>query len=162
MICNFPSPTSLSSLGQARIVVPSLVMEFIGTIRQSAPHKRGDRVDHHPEFVFGTLHFELCWVWNCFRGVANLRHEPRALFGDGFPSAYGSPVGTRFSPRVDAGFNLFEDSAKPNQRNMTYALLVKRISQLAVQNTLPTPRKAAQHLALAPPRLPSAVSSYQF
>jgi hypothetical protein len=42
---------------------------------------------------------------------------------------------------VDAGFNLFEDSAKPNQRNMTYALLVKRISQLAVQNTLPTPGK---------------------
>src|SRR3984893_8282196 len=57
MICNFPSPTGLCSLGQARIVVPSLVMEFIGTIRQSAPHKRGDRVDHHPEFVFGYLHF---------------------------------------------------------------------------------------------------------
>jgi hypothetical protein len=39
--------------------MPSLVMEFIETIRQSAPHKRGDRVDHHPEFVFGALHFEL-------------------------------------------------------------------------------------------------------
>jgi hypothetical protein len=34
-------------------------MEFIGTIRQSAPHQRWDRVDHHPEFVFGALHFEL-------------------------------------------------------------------------------------------------------
>ena len=34
-------------------------------------------------------------------------------------------------PRVDAGFNLFEESAKPNQRNMTYVLSVKRISRLA-------------------------------
>src|ERR1700722_467129 len=32
MICNFPSPTGLCSLGQARIVMPLLVMEFIGAI----------------------------------------------------------------------------------------------------------------------------------
>src|ERR1700688_787154 len=56
MICNFPSPTLLCSLGQARIVVPSLVMEFIGTIRQSAPHQRWDRVDHYSIFVVGGLH----------------------------------------------------------------------------------------------------------
>src|ERR1700726_413352 len=62
MICNFPSPTGLCSLGQARIVVPSLVMEFIGTIWQSAPHQRGDRVDHHPEFVFGALHFGTAYL----------------------------------------------------------------------------------------------------
>jgi transcriptional regulator of acetoin/glycerol metabolism len=42
---------------------------------------------------------------------------------------------------VEVGFNLFEESADPNQRTMTYALLVKRISQLAVQNTLRTHRK---------------------
>jgi hypothetical protein len=53
MIGNSPSQTGLCSLGQARVVVPSLVMEFIGTIRQSAPHQRWDRVDHHPIFVFG-------------------------------------------------------------------------------------------------------------
>src|ERR1700674_5435350 len=56
MICNFPSPTVLCSLGQAGIVMPLLVMEFIGTIRQSAPHQRGDRVDHYSEFIFGVLH----------------------------------------------------------------------------------------------------------
>src|SRR5258708_38875719 len=57
MICNFPSPTGLCSLGEARIVMPSLIMEFIGTIRQSAPHERRNRVDHHPKFVIGSLHF---------------------------------------------------------------------------------------------------------
>src|ERR1700722_17982641 len=57
MICNFPTPTLLCSLWEARIVMPSLVMEFIGTIGQSAPHQRGDRVGHHPIFVFGYLHF---------------------------------------------------------------------------------------------------------
>src|SRR5260370_21653445 len=57
MICNLPSQTVLCSRRQARIVMPSLVMEFIGTIWQSAPHERGDRVDHHPIFVFGDLHF---------------------------------------------------------------------------------------------------------
>src|ERR1700726_2328584 len=124
MICNFPSPTGLCSLGQPRIVVPSLVMEFIGTIRQSAPHKRGDRVDHHPEFVFGALHFaesgiasgassifgtgrELCFVMDC-QALMVLQSEFEIL------------------PRVDAGFNLLEESAKPNQRNMTYVLSVKR------------------------------------
>src|SRR4029077_10275342 len=57
MICNLPSPTGLCSLRQARIVMPSLVMEFIGTVWQSAPHQRWDRVDHHPIFVFGVRHF---------------------------------------------------------------------------------------------------------
>src|SRR5260370_40646015 len=37
--------------------MPSLVMEFIGTIGQSAPHQRRDRVDHHPKFVIGSLRF---------------------------------------------------------------------------------------------------------
>ena len=32
---------------------------------------------------------------------------------------------------VDAGFNLFEESAKPDQRNMTYVLSVKRTCGLA-------------------------------
>src|ERR1700687_5586951 len=77
MICNFPSPTGLCSLGQARIVVPSLVMEFIGTIRQSAPHQRGDRVDHHPEFVFGALHFERAFAES---GIAS---GASSIFGTG-------------------------------------------------------------------------------
>src|SRR3984957_3652766 len=33
-------------------------------------------------------------------------------------------------PRVDVGFNPFEESANPNQRNLTHAFLVKRISRL--------------------------------
>src|SRR5437660_11498154 len=56
MICNSPSPALLFALGQARIVMRSLVMEFIGTIWQSAPQQRWDRIDHHSEFVFGVLH----------------------------------------------------------------------------------------------------------
>jgi hypothetical protein len=42
--------------------------------------------------------------------------------------------------RVDAGFNLFEESAKPDQRNMTDVLSVKRICGLAP----PKPRESAK------------------
>jgi hypothetical protein len=52
-----PSPTVRFFLGEARIVVPSLVQEFVGTIWQIAPNECRDRVDHHSEFVFGVLHF---------------------------------------------------------------------------------------------------------
>ena len=39
MICNFPSPTLLCPLRQTRKLMPSLVVEFIGAVRQSAPHQ---------------------------------------------------------------------------------------------------------------------------
>jgi hypothetical protein len=58
-----------------------LVMEFIGTIRQSAPHKRGDRVDHHPESVFGALHLVDSSLKFLYR-MAPLEYT-RALAGDG-------------------------------------------------------------------------------
>src|SRR5216683_5726111 len=82
MICNLPSQTVLCSRRQARIVMPSLVMEFIGTIWQSAPHQRGDRVDHHSISVFGVLHFVerllgFCLVWYC-------SEEPAIPFPNGF------------------------------------------------------------------------------
>src|ERR1700687_2671559 len=52
-----PSPTVRFFLGEARIVVESLVQEFVGTIWQIAPGQGGDHVDHNPKFVFGDLHF---------------------------------------------------------------------------------------------------------
>src|ERR1700687_5163861 len=115
MICNFPSPTGLCSLGQARIVVPSLVMEFIGTIRQSAPHQRGDRVDHHPEFVFGALHFERAFAES---GIAS---GASSIFGTGRELCFVMDCQAlmvlqselEILPRVDAGFNLFESRQNP-------------------------------------------------
>src|ERR1700722_11563116 len=114
MICNFPSPPGLCSLGQARIVVPSLVMEFIGTIRQSAPHERGDRVDHHPKFVFGGFHFELFLSPGIASGASSIFGTGRELcFVMGLRGACGfSSRNSKFSPAWMLVSTSFEESAK--------------------------------------------------
>src|ERR1700687_1318986 len=61
--------------------------------------------------IFGTGR-ELCFVMDC-QALMVLQSELEIL------------------PRVDAGSNLFEESAKPDWRNITYVLSVKRISRLA-------------------------------
>src|SRR5260370_19735183 len=101
MICNSPSPTVLCSLRQARIVMPSLVVEFIGTIRQSAPYQRGDRVDHYSEFIFGDLHFVggFARFGKLLQGYRRSSARPASCDED-FEALMASPWGTwNFPPR---------------------------------------------------------------
>src|SRR5260370_31516148 len=57
MNCDLPSPAVCLLRREARVVMPSLVEELDRTICQSAPRERGDRIDHHPKFIFGWLQF---------------------------------------------------------------------------------------------------------
>src|SRR6266849_484516 len=57
MNCGFPSPALCLPGREARVVMPSLVEELDRTICQTAPRERGDRIDHHPKFIFGCLQF---------------------------------------------------------------------------------------------------------
>jgi len=97
-----------------------------------APHKRGDRVDHRPESVFGSSSFFGAFSLSLkllSGGVVDLRRGPASAgFRDGIAKALMvSPVGTRNSPPAwTLVSNLFEESVKPNLRNMTSVLSVKR------------------------------------
>ena len=44
-----PSPAVRLFRGDTRVVMPSFVQKFVGTIRQVAPSERGDRVDDPSE-----------------------------------------------------------------------------------------------------------------
>src|SRR5260370_8771619 len=48
-------PTRLFG-AEARIVMPSLVEEFVRTIRQIAPCQRGDGIEHDTELSFRWVH----------------------------------------------------------------------------------------------------------
>src|SRR6266436_9626775 len=49
---------------KTRVVVPSPVSELDGTVRQTGPCHRGDRVDHGSVSIFGIVHFTECAVTN--------------------------------------------------------------------------------------------------
>src|ERR1700731_3111948 len=68
---DFPSPAVCLLRREARVVMPSLVEELDRTICQTAPRERGDRINHHPKFIFGCLQFIECLL--------------------SFPSAYALP-----------------------------------------------------------------------
>jgi hypothetical protein len=104
-------------------------MEFIGTIWQSAPHQRGDRVDHHPKFVFGVLHFRTAFLelhylmapledigaisfqgrgWNDSGGASGLLYEPSSPICNGNAVLLmGSPLEAQILPRSNASFKSF-------------------------------------------------------
>ena len=44
-----PSPAVRLFRGETRVVMPSFIQEFVGTIRQVAPGEGGDRVDDPSE-----------------------------------------------------------------------------------------------------------------
>jgi hypothetical protein len=74
-----------------------LVMEFIGTIWQSAPHQRGDRVDHHPIFVFGYLHFGTALL-KFLISWRRSKISARFLSKDAIESTSGALLGFRYEP----------------------------------------------------------------
>src|SRR5215472_14465032 len=50
-----PAPTMRLFRRETRIFVPTLVEEFILTIRQIAPRERGNSINHLPKFGFRLL-----------------------------------------------------------------------------------------------------------
>jgi hypothetical protein len=72
-------PTRLFG-AEARIVMPSLVEEFVRTIRQIAPCRRGDGIEHDTELSFQWVHLAetllddialLTWRRECFATSEN-------------------------------------------------------------------------------------------
>jgi hypothetical protein len=55
MDCNLPSPAVGFLRGETRIVVPSLVEEFHGTVRQPTPYERRNRINDFSQSGFRLL-----------------------------------------------------------------------------------------------------------
>src|SRR5258708_36848971 len=55
MSYRFPACVQPVLKGKTRVIEPRSTYEINGTIRQSAPSHRGDRVDHVPKVLFTVL-----------------------------------------------------------------------------------------------------------
>src|SRR5260370_12148316 len=55
MSYRFPARAQPVLQGKTRVIEPRSTYEINGTIRQSAPSHRGDRVDHVPKVLFTVL-----------------------------------------------------------------------------------------------------------
>ncbi len=57
---DLPSPAAQLFSRETRVVVPSPVSELDGTVWQTGPCHRGDRIDHRSVSIFGIVHFTEC------------------------------------------------------------------------------------------------------
>src|SRR5262245_50132195 len=71
MDCYLPAQTVGFFRGEPRIVVPSLVEEFLGPVRQPTPHERRNRINDFSQWGFPLLDL-LKHVFHCFSA-----HRPR-------------------------------------------------------------------------------------
>src|SRR5258708_39112510 len=98
MSYRFPARAQPVLQGKTRVIEPRSTYEINGTIRQSAPSHRGDRVDHVPKVLFTVLQVRIeAGLLPRGRRVRNKRPPPfdppppGETPGDAFPPAEYPP-----------------------------------------------------------------------
>src|SRR5215468_999062 len=106
MDCYLPSPTVGFFRGEPRIVVPSLVDEFLGPVRQPTPHERRNRINDFSQWGFPLLDL-LKRVFHCFSA-----HRPRDENANRLSILLRRRLLSKTMPAVNANLNSFFGEGK--------------------------------------------------